>query len=220
MHPVVFLSRKFSPAELNYQIHDKELMAIVVACQEWRQYIEGAAHTVTVYTDHKNLIYFTTTKELNRCQVRWWEILSPYDLNIVHRPGKENTRADALSRRSDYLKGMKPVSHAILEPKNDGNGLTINRQVNISATLTIKAGDLENQIKEGYKNDTMAQNILTKEPIPDHFAITPNGLIEYKGLIYVASKQVRDQLLHDYHDSIIGGHQGIDRTYGRLSENY
>jgi len=87
---------------------------------------------------------------------------------------------------------MKPISHAILEPKNDSNGLTINRQVNISATLTIKAGDLENQIKEGYKNNTMAQNILTKEPIPDHFAITPNGLIEYKDLIYVSSKQVRD----------------------------
>ena len=97
MHPVAFLSRKFSLAELNYQIHDKELMAIVITCQEWRQYIEGAAFMVTVYTDHKNLIYFTMTKELNRCQVRWWEVLSPYDLNIVHRPGRENTRADALS---------------------------------------------------------------------------------------------------------------------------
>ena len=153
-------------------------MAIVAACQEWWHYLKGAAFPITIYMDHKNLIYFTTTKELNRRQVRWWETLSPYDLNIVHRPGKENTRADALSRRSDYLKGMKPVSHAILEPKNDSNSLTINRQVNISATLTIKAGDLENQIKEGYKNDTMVQYILTKELILDHFAITPNGLIE------------------------------------------
>ena len=102
-------------------------MAIVIACQEWRQYIEGAAHTVTVYTNHKNLIYFTTTKELNRRQVRWWEVLSPYDLNIVHRPGRENTRADALSRRPDYIKGMKPVSHAILEIDDDDNLMTINR---------------------------------------------------------------------------------------------
>ena len=66
MHPVAFLSRKFSPAELNYQIHNKELIAIVVACQEWRQYIEGAAYTITIYTDYKNLIYFTTIKELNQ----------------------------------------------------------------------------------------------------------------------------------------------------------
>ena len=62
-------------------------MAIVIACQEWRQYIEGATYTITVYTDHKNLIYFTTTKELNRHQVYWWEVLNPYDLNIVHQPG-------------------------------------------------------------------------------------------------------------------------------------
>ena len=128
-------------------------MAIVAACQEWRHYLEGAAFPITIYTDHKNLIYFTTTKELNRRQVRWWETLSPYDLNIVHWPGKENTWADALSRWFDYLKGMKSISHAILKPKNDGNGLTINKQINISATLTIKARDLENQIKKGYKND-------------------------------------------------------------------
>ena len=69
MHPVAFLSWKFSPAELNYQIHDKELMAIVVACQEWRQYIEGATYTITIYTDHKNFIYFMTMKELNQHQV-------------------------------------------------------------------------------------------------------------------------------------------------------
>ena len=56
--------------------------------------------------------------------------------------------------------------------------------------LTIKARDLEDQIRKGYKNDIMAQNILTKEPISDHFAITPNGLIEYKSLIYVFSKYV------------------------------
>ena len=65
LHPVAFLSRKFTPAELNYQIHDKELMAIVAACEEWRHYLEGARFPITVYTDHKNLVYFITTKALN-----------------------------------------------------------------------------------------------------------------------------------------------------------
>jgi RNase H-like domain found in reverse transcriptase len=51
-----------SPAELNYEIHDKELLAIVEAFREWRVYLEGAAHRIQVYTDHKNLLYFTTTK--------------------------------------------------------------------------------------------------------------------------------------------------------------
>ena len=66
LHPVAFMSWKFSPAELNYQIYDKELLAIVVACEEWHVYLEGAKFPITVYTDHENLVYFTTTKKLNR----------------------------------------------------------------------------------------------------------------------------------------------------------
>ena len=74
----------------------------------------------------------------------------------MHRPEQENTRADALSRRPDYIKGMKPVSHAILEIDDDDNLMTVNRQVNLSATLTLQPLDIEDQIKEGYKTDTMA----------------------------------------------------------------
>ena len=71
LHPVAFLSRKFTPVELNYQIHDKELIAIIAACEEWRHYLEGARFPITIYTDHKNLVYFMTTKALNQRQVRW-----------------------------------------------------------------------------------------------------------------------------------------------------
>jgi hypothetical protein len=67
---IAFHSRKLSLAELNYEIYDKELLAIVDAFREWRVYLEGSKYPVQVYTDHKNLIYFTTTKQLNRRQVR------------------------------------------------------------------------------------------------------------------------------------------------------
>jgi hypothetical protein len=50
------------PAELNYNIHDKELLAIVTALQHWRIYLEGAKHNITMILDHKNLTYFLTTK--------------------------------------------------------------------------------------------------------------------------------------------------------------
>ncbi|KFY06363.1 hypothetical protein V491_08680, partial [Pseudogymnoascus sp. VKM F-3775] len=73
--PVAYYSRKMSPAELNYDIHDKELLAIVEAFRQWRVYLEGPAYTVQVWTDHKNLTSFTTTKVLNRRQVRWAETL-------------------------------------------------------------------------------------------------------------------------------------------------
>src|SRR5665213_3596868 len=66
LHPIAFYSRKFSGAEINYDIHDKELLAIVASFKEWRVYLEGAKHKIQVFTDHKNLLYFTSTKELNR----------------------------------------------------------------------------------------------------------------------------------------------------------
>jgi len=76
LHPVAFHSRKFQPAENNYEIHDKELLAVVDAFKHWRRYCEGATHQVQVYSDHLNLEYFTTTKVLNRRQARWAQELA------------------------------------------------------------------------------------------------------------------------------------------------
>jgi hypothetical protein len=70
LHPVAFYSRKFSAAEINYEIHDKELLAIVDSFQEWRCLLEGASHPVIVYTNHKNLKYLMTALVLNRSQAR------------------------------------------------------------------------------------------------------------------------------------------------------
>jgi len=100
-HPIAFYSRKLNPAEMNYETHDSELLAIVEAFKQWRHYLEGSAHTVTVLTDHNNLRYFMTTKELNGRQARWAEKLARFDFQIIHRPGKSNP-ADPPSRRPDY----------------------------------------------------------------------------------------------------------------------
>jgi hypothetical protein len=102
LHPVAFHSRKFQPAEINYEIHDKELLAIVDAFKHWRRYCEGATHQVQVFSDHQNLEYFTTTKVLNRRQVRWAQELAGIDFKIYYRPGSQNGKPDALSRRSEY----------------------------------------------------------------------------------------------------------------------
>ena len=102
LHPVAFHSRKFTAAEINYEIHDKELLAIVDSFQEWRHFLEGAQHPVTVYTDHKNLEYFMSAKVLNRRQARWSISLSRFNFVITYRPGTQQIRSDALSRRA-YL---------------------------------------------------------------------------------------------------------------------
>jgi len=102
LHPIAFHSRKFQPAEINYEIHDKELLAIVDAFKHWRRYCEGATHQVQVFLDHQNLKYFTTTKVLNRRQARWAQELAGIDFRIYYRPGTQNGKPDALSRRSEY----------------------------------------------------------------------------------------------------------------------
>jgi len=70
IHPIAFHSRTFSAPELNYDVHDKELLAIFEAFKMWRHYLEGSTSPIDVVTDHKNLEYFSTTKVLTRQQAR------------------------------------------------------------------------------------------------------------------------------------------------------
>ena len=66
LHPVAFYSRKFSSAEINYDVYDKELLAIITAFEQWRHYLDGAQHKITIFCDHRNLQYFTSSQVLNR----------------------------------------------------------------------------------------------------------------------------------------------------------
>ena len=95
-HPVAYYSKTMIDAELNYPIHDKELLAIVSSFQHWRVHLEGTPEAIQVVSDHKALEYFMTTKALTTCQARWAEILSQYNFQIKYKPGSTN-RADALT---------------------------------------------------------------------------------------------------------------------------
>jgi transposase InsO family protein len=119
-HPVAYYSKKFSSAEERYDVHDKELLAIVYALEHWRVYAESCSD-LTIFTDHKNLQYFTTTKQLNRRQVRWSELLGQYQFKIVYTPGKDNGRADALSRRHDVVGKKTNVFMPLLQQNKDGS---------------------------------------------------------------------------------------------------
>jgi len=99
VRPITFHSRAFSVAEINYDIHNKELLAIIEAFKKWWHYLEGVAISVKVYTDHKNLIYFSETKTLSRCLARWLEFLSQFNLSIKFRPERLGKKPDASTRR-------------------------------------------------------------------------------------------------------------------------
>lgn len=122
LHPIAYFSRSLLGAEINYEIFDKELTALVASVKEWRHYIQGTPHRfdVIIYTDHKNLESFNTTKQLTRRQARWAETLAEFDFTIRFRPGKQSTKPDALSRRPDFVPSAeeKLSFGQLLKPSN------------------------------------------------------------------------------------------------------
>src|SRR5260221_5607542 len=97
-HPIGFMSKSFSDTERNYHIHDKEMLAIMRALEEWMHFLEGSDQKFAIHTDHKNLSYFREAHKLNRCQARWSLYLSRFDFVLTHKLGRQMGRPDALSR--------------------------------------------------------------------------------------------------------------------------
>ena len=98
VHPVAFHSRTFTVAELNYDTHDKELLAIFEAFKIWWHYLEGLAYPINVVMDHKNLEHFSTIKVLTWRQARWSKYLSQFNLVIRFCPSCLGTKPDALTK--------------------------------------------------------------------------------------------------------------------------
>ena len=98
VYPIAFHSCTFTPPELNYDVHDKELLAIFEAFKIWCHYLEGSPTPIDVVMDHKNLEYFSTTKLLTLRQVHWSEFLCQFNLTICFCPGHLGTKPNALMR--------------------------------------------------------------------------------------------------------------------------
>ena len=96
-HPYRYLSKSFTETEWNYDIGNRELLAVIRALQEWQHYLLGSLHEVILLSDHKNLGYFKQPQKLNPWQVRWNVTLSQYNLKLVHVPGTKMIQSDALS---------------------------------------------------------------------------------------------------------------------------
>jgi len=119
LHPVAFHSRKLNSAECNYEIHDKELLAIWEAFMEWKHYLYRTDKPITVYTDNQNLQHFLTTKKWNQRQIRWAQLLASFNFKIIYRPGSRSGKPDALSRRLEYHpeEGAEHTEQSILKPE-------------------------------------------------------------------------------------------------------
>src|SRR5438876_3678970 len=94
-------------AQRNYQIYDKEFLAVINALEEWKRYVIGASKTTEIITDHKNLEFYRKPQNLTRLQADWVSKLQEYDVTLSHRPGRLHTQADFLSRPIDVDKGIR-----------------------------------------------------------------------------------------------------------------
>lgn len=99
LHPCAYFSRRLSPAEENYDFGNRELLAVKLALEEWRHWLEGAKLPFLVWTDHKNLEYIGSAKRLNSRQARWALFFTRFNFSLSFRPGSRNVKPDALSRQ-------------------------------------------------------------------------------------------------------------------------
>jgi hypothetical protein len=170
LHPVTFFSKKHSPAECNYEIYNKALMAIVRAFEEWRPELEGALHPIKVLSDHKNLEYFMMMKLLNCRQTRWAEFLSHFHFKIVYCPGKAGRKPDSLTRRSgDLPQGgdecLIEQQKAVLKPQNLPDNLPHLSANGLPNNLPhLSTNGLPNNLPHLSTNDL---HLLTEAPTPD-----------------------------------------------------
>ena len=213
-HPCAYLSKSFSETERNYEIYDRELLAIIRALTDWRHYLMGSPHPVYIRSDHKNLTYFRTAKKLNRRQARWSLFLSEFDIKLEHTPGTKMVISDALSRRPD-----------LCQEENDNDDMTL-----LSDTLFVSAIDLalRDILAAAGRNDSItreALQTLKEGPTPATSTLADwtvqEGLTFYKGRCYVPDNlEVRRQIVSRYHDTLSAGHPGQLKTQELVQRDY
>jgi len=136
---IAYQFRKLSEPEKRYEVHNKELLVIVKALQDWRPYLADTEKSIQIYTDHKNLRNFATMKQLNQQQICWAKQLVNYKFQIHYKKSNENDEADALSRQPDHEE-VKKIHIKILS-EDDKRILT----KGLAAMYKVKQASLTNK---------------------------------------------------------------------------
>ena len=235
--PVAFDSSTLKDAELNYPVHEKELLAIIRAVQKWKYDLLG--NPFFVYTDHKTLLNFATQKELSRRQARWMETLSSYDCKFVYVKGQDNTVADALSRYPKTQTDCNQIAqHNAQHPYisfNKDNIVILNRTKIVPTPLTAIASltninpqktrldfqiddNLVKKLRDGYSKDPWCLKLLSaSKGMPD---LTVKDGLWFLGerLIIPSDIGMREHIFRLAHDTL--GHFGFHKTYESIRNSY
>ena len=226
---ISYQSRLLKAAELNYPVHDKELLSIKYALVKFRVHLLGTEPFV-VYTDHASLRTAINSPHLSPRMARWLTFFSEFNFKVEYKPGKSNVLADALSRRPDFeVRHQESVSSA-------------KAQFQPSTLAAMKAyhvtSSLASEIKESYSQDDHCRLLLDhfggrKVSLPSHLKAKLNRFSYSDGLlwhqlspcdplrIYVPhDTDLKLMILHELHDAPSSGHLGREKTFLRVSEEF
>lgn len=245
--PVAFDSMTFKGAELNYPVHEKEMLAIIRALRKWRADLVGSPFTI--FTDHKTLENFDTQPDLSRRQARWMEFMSQFDARIVYIKGGENTVADALSRlpvnlctssESAVLSARSP--YGFCPDDDEENSVTVNAvlpathacpllaahalaETDIASTQAVTAvlsisqdPQLRTAIISGYDTDPWCKKLRSAATGMPIVQEKENLIFIGERLVIPAAGGVRESLFRLAHDTL--GHFGFEKSYGSLRNSY
>jgi hypothetical protein len=222
-HPIAFRSSSLGPAERNYQVYDREMLAVIEALKDWRHFLEGLPEPFEIVTDHSNLEYWRSAQNLNRRQARWALWLSRFDFRMVHRPGKANIQADSLSRQSEhYVPGSSDNREQLVLPPE------VFAQI-ASTSEEFHRNPLEDRIRKASERESEVVKAL--EDLRNHGPRRlVNGLVEweeedglvyYRGRVYVPdAPELRIDVVKQYHDHPTTGHPGIHETLLKLDDQF
>jgi hypothetical protein len=203
LQPIAFLSHKMSDSERRFAVHERELLAVIIALKEWRHYVHG--RKFKVITDHQSLHYLPTQPQLSPRQVRWLEFLQQFEFDIEYKPGRLNVVADALSRRSDHQPAPSPPAE-------------LNHLVSSASSI---ASDVLQRVRAAYDDDPVCRDLLSPTAARGTLYTVRNNLIFSGNQLYIpASSALKAELMKEAHDSALGGHVGVVKTLDVLSRSY
>jgi hypothetical protein len=211
-HPVAYMSKALNETNRNYEIYNKEMLAIMNALSEWCQYLMGASEPFEIWTDHQNLQYFRKPQKLNRRQAHWMTELGEYHYSLVHKPRTTNVKLDILLRRPDLKRGEKNNKNILLLKLEH-----LRQQVFIFKSLD---SDFLTRIKASSgARDRIVEKVLTgkEKGWQEH----EEGVITWQERIYIPkNKRLWEDIIREHYDSIAAGHPGRYKTQELITCNY